>query len=68
MRVIGGGGLFIGIFGFGVRRDLFTAWLDCGVISIGFTSPVAKARIEEVARRAQQIKDALPALAGKVRR
>ena len=63
-------GLNIGIgwFGFGPRRDLFTLWLDIGIFTVGCTPSVARAQVREVARRAQQIKDALPALAGKVRK
>lgn len=58
----------IGWFGFGRKSELFTHWLDLGVFGIGFTPLVARASVDDVAERARKIRDAIPALVGKVRR
>jgi hypothetical protein len=63
-----GVGLHIGWFGFGLRRDLFTTWIDFAFVSIGITPLVARARVEEVAVRFRKIKEALPDLKKGMRR
>jgi hypothetical protein len=58
----------LGWYGLGRHDDLFTRWLDLGVIGFGWTPLIAKAQVDEVARRFRLIKNTLPALAGKVRK
>lgn len=44
----------IGWYGFGVRRDFFTAWLDVGILTFGFTAARARAdfaRVQVALRR-----------------
>lgn len=57
----------IGWYGIGRHDDLFTRWLDLGVIGLGFTPFVARARVNEVAARYRRIREAVPALVSKVR-